>query len=152
MIEVAAAIVRDGQNRVLIARRRVDERGEWAALEGLWEFPGGKREAGESYEDCVRRELMEELALRVTTVNVVVEMDYTTDGRPIHFAFVEARAETGAALVLNVHSAAEWVVPERLSDYIFCPADAAFLAEYGWNPAHTAQACMPAPAPKQTAP
>ena len=66
MVGVGAAVVRDARGRVLIARRKVDERGQWAELEGLWEFPGGKREDGESFEACVTRELVEELGLSIT--------------------------------------------------------------------------------------
>ncbi len=50
MIEVAAAILRDSQGRILICQRR-----EGDSCAGLWEFPGGKREASESWECCVAR-------------------------------------------------------------------------------------------------
>ena len=131
-MEVAAALVRDTLGRVLIARRKVDARGEWATLEGLWEFPGGKREPGETYEACAARELMEELALPVSGMWIAAEMEYTADGRPIHFAFVAAQAATDA-LKLNVHSDARWVMPDQLGDYRFCPADAAFIARFDWT-------------------
>jgi mutator protein MutT len=90
-MEVAAALVRDALGRVLIAQRKVDARGDWASLEGLWEFPGGKREPGETYEACAARELVEELALPLNGLWIAAEMDYVTDGRPIHFAFVAAQ-------------------------------------------------------------
>ncbi|MEK7387973.1 MAG: NUDIX domain-containing protein, partial [candidate division NC10 bacterium] len=61
VIEVAAALIRDEAGRYLITQRR---RG--SHLEGLWEFPGGKREAGESHEDALRRELTEELSATFT--------------------------------------------------------------------------------------
>ena len=58
-IEVAAGLVfRDGQ--LLITQRRMQDH-----LGGLWEFPGGKREVNESFEDCLRRELKEELGIEV---------------------------------------------------------------------------------------
>jgi len=132
MIEVAAGVVRDGRGRVLIARRRLDARGEWAALEGLWEFPGGKREAGESYESCLVRELREELELTVTPLRVLLEMDHPTQGKPVHLAFVEAAADAAAPLALHAHTEAAWVEPERLKDYAFCPADAAFVGIFNW--------------------
>ena len=59
MIEVGAAVVRDGRGRVLIACRQANEGGLWTELAGLWEFPGGKREPGENFEMCVARELMD---------------------------------------------------------------------------------------------
>ncbi len=133
MIEVSAAVIRDARGRVLIARRRVDARGEWAQLEGLWEFPGGKREAGETYEECAERELMEELGLPLCDLRVLMEMDYTTDGRPIHFAFVAARADAETPLMLNAHTDTLWVRPDELGEYAFCPADEAFIKGFDWR-------------------
>jgi len=132
MMEVAAGVVRDGRGRVLIARRMVDARGEWAALEGLWEFPGGKREADESYEACLVRELREELELRVTPVRVLLETDHPTGEKTIHLAFVEATADANGPLALNAHTEAVWARPEQLKDYAFCPADAAFVGMFNW--------------------
>ena len=128
MIEVAAGVIRDGRGRVLIARRKVDARGEWLALEGFWEFPGGKREAGESYEACLARELNEELELRVTPGDALYTMDYVTEGRPIHFEFLDVAVPEGTPLTLNVHADAAWVAPDQLAGYRLCPADAHFVA------------------------
>ena len=133
MIEVGAAVVTDGAGRVLIARRKADEGGLWAALEGLWEFPGGKREAGESYEACVVRELSEELALPVTPVRVLRELTYGGGGRPVHLAFVLATANGDAPLALRVHRDARWVPADALAQYRLCPADAAFAAGVDWQ-------------------
>ena len=58
--DVAAGLIRDRAGRLLIAQRPLD-----GLLGGLWEFPGGKLEAGESLAECLARELREELAIRV---------------------------------------------------------------------------------------
>lgn len=60
MIVVAAAALVDAENRVLVSRRP-----EGKSMAGLWEFPGGKIEPGESPEQALRRELFEELAIDV---------------------------------------------------------------------------------------
>ena len=130
-MEVAAALVRDALGRVLIAPRKVDARGDWASREGLWEFPGGKREPGETYEACAARELVEELALPLNGLRIAAEMDYVTNGRLIHFACGAAQTSV-TVLRLNVHTDARWVQPDQLSDYRFCPADAAFIARFDW--------------------
>jgi A/G-specific adenine glycosylase len=58
--EVAAAIIRDRKGQILIAQRPIDK-----MLGGLWEFPGGKRERGETLTDCVQREIAEELGIQI---------------------------------------------------------------------------------------
>lgn len=123
MIEVAAGLVRDEGGRVLICQRT-------GKLNGLWEFPGGKREAGESFEACLVRELVEELELAVAPLGMLYEMDYSEGAVALHFGFVAATAPAEASIKLRVHSAALWVEPERLCEYPFCPADALFLQCY----------------------
>ena len=126
-MRVAAGVVRDGQERVLLCQRK-------GKLAGLWEFPGGKCEAGESFETCLRRELLEELNLSVTPQTVLAEMDYQEGGTRLHFGFVAATGDCAAALTLHVHMAAAWVRPEDFGIYPFCPADALFLRDFGVQP------------------
>ena len=64
---VTAAIVQDN-GRYLIARRRLGEK-----LAGMWEFPGGKVEFGESLPECLKRELMEELGVKADVGEVLAE-------------------------------------------------------------------------------
>ena len=121
-MDVAAGVVRNPAGQVLICQRL----GRHA---GLWEFPGGKREAGESLQQCLARELREELELCVQPGEVLWEMDFLDGDRLIHFGFVAATADA-APLSLRVHSAARWVAPAELSAFVLCPADAAFLEQY----------------------
>ena len=122
-MRVAAGVVRDGLGLVLLCQRT-------GKLEGLWEFPGGKCEAGESFETCLQWELMEELNLSVTPETVLMEMDYREGDASLQFGFVAATADSAAALTLHVHMAAKWVKPEDFGAYPFCPADAQFLQQY----------------------
>lgn len=73
IIEVAAGVVRRADGRVLICRRT-------GRLEGLWEFPGGKLEPGETPAQCLQRELMEELDLRVHAGDVLAEVEREENG------------------------------------------------------------------------
>ncbi|MEO0539950.1 MAG: A/G-specific adenine glycosylase [Cyanobacteria bacterium P01_A01_bin.105] len=71
---IGVAVIRDGSGQILIDRRKQD-----GLLGGLWEFPGGKLEPGETLEDCVRREIKEELDIQITVREqlMTVEHAYT---------------------------------------------------------------------------
>lgn len=119
-IEVAAGVVTEAGGRVLICCRK-------GKHEGLWEFPGGKREAGETFAECLKRELVEELELEVEVVRELCSMPFSQDGRDMRFSFLLAFARDASALALHEHSDARWEHPQNFSKYRFCPADEAFL-------------------------
>lgn len=112
MIEVSAGIVWDGAGRVLICQR-----GEGRHHAHLWEFPGGKLEAGESPAECLIRELQEELSLPVTVRSVRL----TSVAEGIRFHFIDA--ETAAQPIPTEHEDVRFVTPRELLRYPFCPAD-----------------------------
>ena len=122
-IEVAAGVVKNAEGRILICRRK----GE---LDGLWEFPGGKREKGETFQQALERELMEELELTVEAGETLGSVLRHDGERTIWLVFVSARTKDNAELALHVHGKAAWVLPEEMAQYEFCPADAAFLKRY----------------------
>lgn len=122
-IDVAAGVVRRADGRLLICRRK-------GALDGLWEFPGGKLENGETLRQCLERELMEELSLSVIAGEPLAQITREEGGRRIRLSFVPAEldpAQSNGALSLHVHGKAAWVLPNELSAYPFCPADQAFI-------------------------
>lgn len=123
-VEVAAGVIRDGQGRVLLCRRSD------GALDGLWEFPGGKREKGETFQQCLERELKEELDLAVTAGPSLGTVTRREADRTLFLVFVSAVCAPDAALSLHVHQNAAWVRPEALSDYPLCPADCAFVTQW----------------------
>jgi len=120
---VAAGVVTNAEGRILICRRK-------GALEGLWEFPGGKREKGETFQQCLERELMEELDLAVEAGETLGSVLRSDGEKNIWLVFVSARVKESSALALHVHGKAAWVLPEEMEQYEFCPADAAFLKQY----------------------
>jgi 8-oxo-dGTP diphosphatase len=69
---IGVAVIWNGQKQVLIDRRL--PKGDMA---GLWEFPGGKVEAGETIEDCVQREVKEELGIEIKVGKHLVTIDHT---------------------------------------------------------------------------
>lgn len=119
-IEVAAGVVLSSAGRVLICQRM------GGAHNGLWEFPGGKREAGESFAECLRREIWEELRLSVEVERELCRMPFEEGGKQLSFSFLLAQAkDTGVTLA--VHQDARWVSVEEMGEYPLCPADAAFV-------------------------
>ena len=112
MIEVSAGIVYDREGRILICQR-----GEGRSNAHLWEFPGGKCEAGETAAQCLVRELMEELSLPVTDVRE--NTMYPHNG--IRFTFLTAK--TDAAPTLTEHEDARFVTARELLHLDLCPAD-----------------------------
>jgi 8-oxo-dGTP diphosphatase len=120
VVEVAAGLVfRTG--RLLITQRCTGDH-----LGGLWEFPGGKREPGESYEHCLRRELKEELGLEVETVELIESLTHRYPEKTVHLQFYRCRCDSGEAQLLGCQAAA-WVTAAELSGYEFPPADARLL-------------------------
>lgn len=122
-IEVAAGVVRNAEGRFLICRRT-------GSLDGLWEFPGGKREKGETFQQCLERELMEELELSVEAGETLGSVLRHEGDRTIWLVFVSASVKDDSAIVLHEHGKAEWVLPSEMKEYSFCPADQSFLNSY----------------------
>ena len=113
---VTAAILRRGST-VLLTRRSKGEK-----LAGYWEFPGGKAHDGESPEECLARELQEELALMCAIGAKVAESSYCYDHGDFTILAYEAEIQSGE-LCLTVHDRAEWVGVDTLLDYNLAPAD-----------------------------
>lgn len=122
MIQVSAGIIRREDGLVLICQR-----GQGRSNAHLWEFPGGKIEAGESPCDCLRRELMEELSLPVGNLRELCQSQ--TQG--ILFHFIEGI--TGATPVLTEHEACAFVCCRDMLRYPFCPADTAVARRLALN-------------------
>lgn len=121
VIEVAAGLVfRDG--KLLITQRPAD-----GHLGGLWEFPGGKREADESFEDCLRRELMEELGIEVEVGEVVESITHEYPEKTVHLRFFRCVWKMHEPQALGC-PAFRWVSVNELAHHEFPAADARLLA------------------------
>jgi 8-oxo-dGTP diphosphatase len=114
--DVAAAIILR-QNRVLVARRATGQK-----MAGLWEFPGGKVEPGESAQSCIVRELQEELAITGHAGAVLITNHHRYPGGAINLIAVQFDMN-GDSLELTVHDAVEWVALDELLTLDLAPAD-----------------------------
>lgn len=114
--QVAAAVVyRDGS--ILITRRAPGEK-----LAGMWEFPGGKLESGETPQSCIVRELREELGVNSDAGEILTTSVYTYPGGTIELIAVFVSLKS-TVLTLQVHDKVEWVKPQDLLGYDLAPAD-----------------------------
>jgi 8-oxo-dGTP diphosphatase len=120
IIEVAAGLIfRHG--RLLITQRRAGDH-----LGGLWEFPGGKREAQESFEACLRREIREELGLEIEPGELVQAMTHAYPEKTVHLRFFRCRCAAGEPQSLACQALA-WVSLTELPRYAFPAADERLL-------------------------
>jgi len=114
--DVTAAVIRRA-GRLLIARRPPD-----GLLGGLWEFPGGKREPGESLQACLKREIREELRLKIEVGDLVATVKHAyTHFRITLYAF-ECRVTSGRPRAVGVADF-QWVLPGELERYAFASTD-----------------------------
>ena len=120
-IRVLAAVIRRN-GRVLICKRPSHKRHA-----DLWEFPGGKVEAGETDLEAARRELDEELALRVTAVGRP-EFTVADPGSEFIIEFLPVEAD-GEPQCLE-HSALVWAVDGELLTYDLAPSDRRYVEHH----------------------
>jgi A/G-specific adenine glycosylase len=117
--EVAAGIIYQDETRerFLIAQRPLD-----GMLGGLWEFPGGKQEAGESLPECLRREIQEELGMDIEVAEQVttVQHGFTHFSITLHaFAALWQKGEPQSIGVVDW----AWVTLADLDQYAFAKTD-----------------------------
>lgn len=116
-IHVVAGVIVDVRGRVLLARRRQD-----SDLPGLWEFPGGKREPGESSEQALARELHEELGIEAEVGQALIEVPQEYPGKRLRLE-VRAIARWKGTPRGREGQALAWVEPDRLPRYSMPSAD-----------------------------
>ena len=120
-IEVVAALIRDDAGRYLITRRR-----QGTHLAGLWEFPGGKREADETLEQSLRRELAEELGAVFAVEGLFETVRWTYPEKAVVLHFFRCRVTAGI-IAPQEGQLMEWVAPAEFGRFDFPPADAELL-------------------------
>jgi mutator protein MutT len=126
-IEVSAALIfRDG--KLLIAQRHAKSH-----LGGLWEFPGGKRESGETFEACLVREIREELGVEISVGALFDEIAHDYPEKSVHLKFFQCKLISGEPEPLDC-AAVKWVEKEQLGDFEFPAADAQLLEKLSMSP------------------
>ena len=117
MIKVVAAILQK-EDKILIARKK-----EGKPLAGYFEFPGGKIEKGETPEESLARELMEEMNIKIDVKEYVGESIYDYgNGKVISLLGYISEIIDGE-IKLSDHDRYEWVTLEEINNYKIAPAD-----------------------------
>ncbi|MGH7142927.1 MAG: A/G-specific adenine glycosylase [Planctomycetota bacterium] len=116
-LEVVAGAIGDRQGRWLIGRRP-----EGKMLGGLWEFPGGKVQPGETRAQALARELQEEMGIEVEVGAELGYIDHAYTHFTMRLHLLEARIVKGRAKALQ-HTAIAWVTQAQLDDYALPTSD-----------------------------
>lgn len=121
VVEVVAALIRDG-DKLLICQRPVHK-----DQGGLWEFPGGKVERGETQSEALVRECQEELGIEVEVLGLFQEVLHQYPEKKIHLSLYTCKLGKNEPVLLE-HQDLVWITPTELSNFEFCPADIPFIS------------------------
>ena len=121
-IEVSAALIFHN-GRLLITQRLAN-----AHLGSLWEFPGGKREADETFEQCLVREIREELGIEISVGELFEEITHAYAEKTVRLKFFLCQLIRGEPQTLGC-AAFKWVGKLELSDFEFPAADVQLLGK-----------------------
>ncbi len=137
MVEVVAALLRDGERFLICQRPSHKARGL------LWEFVGGKVEPRETPEEALSRECREELDISVEVGEVFFQVTHTYPDIAVHLTLFCATIREGTPRLLE-HRALAWITPPEIPNYDFCPADREILEKITkeWQEQTEAQAII----------
>ena len=120
MTEVVAALIWQGEKFMICQRPAHKARGL------LWEFVGGKVEPGETKEQALIRECQEELAVILAVGNVFMDVVHEYPDLTVHLTLFNATIAGGEPKKLE-HNDIQWITPNEIPNYEFCPADEEIL-------------------------
>jgi mutator protein MutT len=115
-IDVAAGVI-FSRGKILITQRCADQH-----LGNLWEFPGGKVENGESFEDCLKREIREELGIEISVGELVEDLTHEYPEKTVRLRFYRCALVSGDPRAIHCQDW-RWVAPGELKGFEFPAAD-----------------------------
>ena len=120
MLEVVAALIWQGEKFMICQRPAHKARGL------LWEFVGGKVEAGETREQALTRECREELGVLLSVGDLFMDVTHEYPDIVVHLSLFHATIAKGEVQKLE-HNDIQWITPDEIPNYDFCPADVEIL-------------------------
>ena len=120
MIDVVAAVIKKN-NKYLIAQRNRDKH---FAL--YWEFPGGKVNNGESFDNALKREILEELSINIKIINIIASEKFKDEkiNVEVHYFLCE---KFDQSIKLSEHENMKWVFKKDLLKFKLAPGDAKII-------------------------
>jgi mutator protein MutT len=128
-VEVSAALIFHN-GKFLITQRHTD-----AHLGGLWEFPGGKVEANETFEQCLAREIREELGIEISIGKLFEEIFHDYPEKSVHLKFFLCKLISGEPQALGC-AGFRWIKKSELDNFEFPAADAQLIQKLKRSTAH----------------
>lgn len=122
MTEVIAALIWD-KNKFMICQRPADK-----ARGLLWEFPGGKKEPNETFEECLIRECREELNVTLAVKDIFMDVFHEYPDINVHLVIFNCEIIRGIPQLIE-HNDIRWITVDEIGEYRFCPADTEILAK-----------------------
>lgn len=119
-LEVAVAVIQK-EGRLLIAQRLPGD-----SFGGFWEFPGGKTQPGESLEQCLAREIQEELGIKISVGSLLQVVEHATPNRTIRLHCFSCGILSGELQAIEC-ATFQWVSPPELDRFTFPPASGPLL-------------------------
>lgn len=115
--QIGVAVINNQQGKILIDRRK--QKGE---MGGLWEFPGGKLEAGETIEECIQREIKEELDIEISVGDRLTTITHNYETFNVTLYVHDCQYLSGEPQPLECEEI-HWVAPDQLDRYQFPQAN-----------------------------
>jgi 8-oxo-dGTP diphosphatase len=122
-VEVVLGIIVADQNVLICRRRATDDFG------GLWEFPGGKREKNETVEQCLHRELAEELGIPVRITGALDPLDFDYPDLHVRLIPLLCAADSASAPLPLASEELKWIPASNLRDWKFPEANAPLIEQ-----------------------
>jgi len=119
-------VIPNDESCCLLLRRAMSSRGN----PGKWDFPGGKADLGEGFEEALVREVGEETGLRIAVGRVLGAAESEASGRRVAYLIVEARPVSGQVRLGEEHEAHAWVAVQDLAAADLAPQFRRFAQEY----------------------
>ena len=121
-IKVAVAVITDNKQRVLVTQRPL-----YVPQGGLWEFPGGKLELGESAEQALVREIKEEIGLEVKQCHLLGKIEHEYPGKKVQLIVFHVSEFNGIPLCLEGQLDLKWLPKDQLNPVEFPEANSAIF-------------------------